>query len=116
MPETCTAADLLTLTEAAKRLPTRPNSCTIWRWCRKGVRARNGERIRLEHMRLGGRILISPEAIEKFGRALAAADGEHFQMATREVTTVPVSGRSEVEQDVAAHAAMERLRARGVDC
>lgn len=116
MPQTCTSHDLLTLTEAAKRLPTRPNSCTVWRWCRRGVLSRNGERIRLEHMRLGGRIFIAEGAIEKFGRALAESDGEHFQATEPAAKPIAARTRSEAEQTARAQRAMEQLRARGIDC
>ncbi|MEE8172695.1 MAG: DUF1580 domain-containing protein [Alphaproteobacteria bacterium] len=48
---------LLTLAEAAKRLPTRPHVSTIWRWAATGG---------LETVRLGGRVYTSIEAIERF--------------------------------------------------
>jgi len=40
----------LTLMQAAKLAPGRPSGNCIWRWCRRGVLARSGERIRLEHI------------------------------------------------------------------
>jgi hypothetical protein len=43
---------LITLTEATKVLPTvngkRPAICTLWRWCRKGLRG-----VFLEYVRVG---------------------------------------------------------------
>lgn len=62
---------LLTLPQAGKILPHRPHSSTVWRWCRKGVRG-----IHCEYVRLGGRIFVTLAALEQFGAALAAADGQ----------------------------------------
>ena len=67
----------LTLSQAAKRLPNRPHAGSVWRWCRKGVRSRSGRRIHLDHVRIGGRIYVTDEAIDQFGRELAQADQEH---------------------------------------
>ena len=77
-PAATDAPNLLTLTEAARRLPTRPNVSTIWRWCRKGVLSRAGQRVRLEHVRMGGRVLVPADALMRFGKELAEADAAHF--------------------------------------
>jgi hypothetical protein len=62
---------LLTLTQAAKILPGRPNLATLWRWRTKGVR--NG--IKLETAMSGGKRFTSLEAIKRFQeRVTAAAD------------------------------------------
>lgn len=62
---------LLTLAEAADSLPLvggkRPHATAVWRWARRGVRG-----IKLETLCMGGRFLTSREALERFGRALAA--------------------------------------------
>lgn len=63
----------LTLAEAARLLPSsksgRPVSIpTIWRWCVHGI---NG--VRLEHLRFGKRIVVTAEALDAFGKALAEA-------------------------------------------
>jgi hypothetical protein len=42
------------LDEAAKIAPGRPSTKCLWQWCRKGMLARSGERIRLPHIRIGG--------------------------------------------------------------
>lgn len=68
----------ITLAEAARLTPGRPSTNCLWRWCRKGVLARNGRRVRLEHLRLGGKILTTAAWVEAFGRALAEADSAHF--------------------------------------
>ena len=72
------ADSYLDLAEAAKRSPGRPHCSTVWRWCRRGIKARSGERIRLRHIRAGGRIFIPAEALDEFFRRVAEADSVHF--------------------------------------
>jgi len=66
------------LNEASKIAPGRPHLSSIWRWCRKGCIARNGERIRLEHERVGSRVFTSREALQRFADSLTTADAEYF--------------------------------------
>lgn len=70
----------ITLTQAANIAPGRPSSNCIWRWCRRGVRSRNGERVRLQHLRIGGKIFTTARWLEEFGRALAEADARYFDL------------------------------------
>ena len=70
----------ITLTEAANIAPGRPSANCIWRWCRRGVRSRNGDRVRLQHMRIGGKIFTTARWLEEFGRALADADARYFDL------------------------------------
>lgn len=58
----------LTLGEAAKTLPTRPSTQTLFRWCTRGCRG-----VKLESLRFGRRIVVTPEALDKFARELAEA-------------------------------------------
>ena len=58
-----------TLSEVAKRLPGRPSTCSLWRWCRKGHRG-----VKLSYTRLGKKILVTPEALVEFCRAVAELD------------------------------------------
>lgn len=57
--------DPITLQEARSEIANvtghRPDKCTIYRWCLKGVGG-----TRLEHIRLGDRILTSLPAITRF--------------------------------------------------
>lgn len=76
----------LTLGDAAKVAPGRPSTNTVWRWCRKGVRSRTGQRIRLRHVRAGGKIFTQAPWIEAFVHELAAADAAHF---AREASDAP---------------------------
>lgn len=64
----------LTLAQATHLFADPPYPSTVWRWCRKGLRARNGELVRLAHVRIGRKIYTTVEAIAEFGRALAEAD------------------------------------------
>lgn len=68
----------ITLTDAAKLTPGRPSTNCIWRWCRRGVLTRGGERCRLKHVRVGGKIFTTPAWIDEFAKALAEADTTYF--------------------------------------
>ncbi len=76
--------EYITLSQAAKLAPGRPSSNCIWRWCREGVKAASGQRVRLKHMRYGSRIYTTREWLHDFGLALAEADAVHFDRPERE--------------------------------
>ena len=78
--ESRTATPLISLAEAAKIAPGRPSTNCVWRWCRKGVLSRGGERIRLQHQRVGGMIFTTAVWLEEFGSALAEADTKYFEL------------------------------------
>jgi len=89
--------ELLSLTEAAKRLPgraggKRPHVSTLYRWVLKGVRG-----VRLEALPMGGTLYTSAEALQRFFAALARARGA--------VTSAPTANpRIEaVERELARH-------------
>jgi hypothetical protein len=65
---------LLSMTQAAKLLPGRPNVATLWRWRTSGCRGQ-----RLESLLFGGRRYTSREAIRRF---LAAINGEPVKSET----------------------------------
>lgn len=67
-------SDYLTLAEAAQLTPRRPTAGTLWRWARRGVRARDGRSIRLRHVRVGGRVYTTEQWLHEFFEELAAAD------------------------------------------
>ena len=69
----------ITLSQAANQSPGRPSSNAVWRWCRKGVKSRAGHRIKLHHVRVGGRIFTSTESLETFFNDLAQADASYFE-------------------------------------
>ena len=63
--------NLVSLTDAAKTLPGRPNVTTIWRWRNRGVRG-----VKLETILSGGRRFTSIEALRRFqDQVTAVADG-----------------------------------------
>ncbi|MBK9117997.1 MAG: hypothetical protein IPM18_00090 [Phycisphaerales bacterium] len=70
----------ISLTEVAKVAPGRPSANCVWRWCRRGVLARSGARIRLEHVRIGGKIFTTRRWLDDFGRRLAAEDAKYFSL------------------------------------
>lgn len=80
--------DFLSLTDASKIIPGRPHATCLWRWCRRGVQARSGERIRLEHRRLGGKIFTRMDWLDDFSRRLAEADAKYFDLAEQKQCAV----------------------------
>lgn len=70
----------LSLSDVAKLAPGRPSTNCVWRWCRKGVKARSSERIRLQHIRIGGQIYTAQPWLAEFGAKLADADARYFEL------------------------------------
>ena len=98
---------LLSLTDAAKRLPARragkkPNVATLYRWTTIGCRG-----VVLEYTQVGGTRCTSVEALERFFSALAAQTGQ-AQAPPTEPTRLPKYRRMQIEQ------AQRELRAAGV--
>lgn len=83
------AKDYLTLSQAARQVPGRPAAGTLWRWCRRGLKVRDGRHIRLRHVRIGGRLYTTLDWIEEFGRQLAEADIRSQQVAHANRLCVP---------------------------
>lgn len=54
---------LLTLSQAAAILPSRPSTATLWRWRTKGVKGR-----KLECISIGGKVLTSVESLQRFAQ------------------------------------------------
>jgi len=89
-----TANALITLTEATKITPGRPSTNCLWRWCRRGVLSRGGERVRLEHRRIGGKIFTAPDWLDEFGLKLAEADTRHFDFCQAAASEAAAKERS----------------------
>jgi len=108
-----TNATYLTLTQVAKIAPGRPTANAVWRWCRRGVKARSGGRIRLQHIRAGGQIFSTAAWLEQFGRQLAEADANYFslQEAAVEAARVCVRPRQSRRRQESAPAKTERAAA-----
>lgn len=65
------AETLITFREASARFPgtkpgTRANPCTVWRWATAGVPLPGGGRLKLESVRVGGRLFTTAEALIRF--------------------------------------------------
>ncbi len=80
----------LTLSQAARTLPTKPSPSTLWRWCRRGCKG-----VRLDYARVGRRIVTTPEALDCFARALAELDACE-QSEPRDLS-LPIDADAELE-------------------
>lgn len=79
----------ITLAEAARIVPGNPHTSAVWRWARRGVKARSGQRVRLEHIRVGGRVFTTQAWIDAFGAQLAAADTAYFDAKSEAAQALP---------------------------
>ena len=105
----------ITLTQAAKLAPGRPSINCIWRWCRKGVLARSGQRIRLQHVRIGGKLYTTADWLAQFGQSLAEADANYFKLDGQVAVRQPSPGtRTEKQRQVAIERAQRELAEAGV--
>lgn len=68
----------LTLSQAARLAPGRPSSSATWRWCRKGLKARDGSSVFLKHVRVGRTVYTTAAWLHEFFEAVATADRNHF--------------------------------------
>ena len=69
--------DILSLAEAAKALPGKVAVSTVWRWATTGQRG-----VRLDSLRIGGRIYTSRRALQSFCEAVsdrAVVEKPHFR-------------------------------------
>jgi hypothetical protein len=76
-----TAETIIPLKTACTRVPPardgkRTHLATILRWIMNGARGPNGERVKLEAVRLGGRWMTSHEALQRFAERLTPATAE----------------------------------------
>ena len=100
--------EYITLTQAAKLAPSRPSVNCIWRWCRKGVLARSGERIRLQHVRIGGKLYTTADWLSQFGQTLADADASYFRLDSKPAVSAPAPRTRTGKQRQAAIEKAER--------
>lgn len=104
---------ILSLNEATKYLPPingkRPCISTLWRWCLRGVAGG----VRLEHGRLGGRIVTSKEALDRFATAVAERRIEEVNRVVAPAPVLPKS-RSAKQRQRDIEAASCELAAMGV--
>ena len=100
----------ITLAQAAKLSPGRPSSCAVWRWCRMGIKSRSGGRIRLDHIRAGGRIFTTQAALQAFFERVAEADRAHFDT----TPATPPKSRTSKQRERSVEQAEATLRAGGI--
>lgn len=53
--------DALSLPQAARELPGRPDASTLWRWSKAGLRG-----VRLETFKIGSRLFTTRQAVTRF--------------------------------------------------
>jgi hypothetical protein len=106
--------DYLTLGKAAAEAPGRPSSNAVWRWCRRGVVARGGARVRLQHVRLGGRVYTTRRWLREFGERLAAADAAHFDSRMQVPGLAARPGRPKVDRGDQLSQIEQELRNEGL--
>ena len=105
----------IALTQAARLAPGRPSINCLWRWCRKGVLARSGQRIRLQHVRIGGKLFTSAAWVKQFGLALAEADVDYFNLdAAPVLPQQPSNTRTDKQRQAAVERAERELAEMGV--
>ncbi len=73
-----TSEQIISLSQAARLLPgekgaSRKNPSTLFRWVTKGCRTLDGRTVRLEALRIGGRLFTSHEALDRFIAELNAS-------------------------------------------
>lgn len=105
--------EYLSLTEACKIVPSRPAACSLWRWCRKGVKTRDGGRVYLQHVRIGGKVYTTRDWLDAFFRETAEADNEHFRSKDTRPAKMP-KGRTSKQRDAAVAQANRDLRDAGI--
>ena len=105
--------EYITLTIAAKMSPGRPHATAVWRWARKGIKARNGERVRLEHVRIGGRIFTKEIWLMDFFSAVKSADQKHFDERILNQPRSNACGSSDTQRMKEVEKAKRKLKAVG---
>lgn len=104
--------EYLSLSQAAKRVPSRPSTCSLWRWCRRGVKSRNGERVYLEHVRIGGQVFTTERWLVSFFEDTATADNEYFRQKTE--PRLILESRTDKQRQAEIDKANRELEADGI--
>lgn len=73
--ECFTLANVRRFLPATTRAGKPPHPSVIYRWCSRGLKAKDGTVVRLECLVCGGAICTSREAIERFFAELTARSG-----------------------------------------
>ncbi len=89
--------------EVGRHLPGRPSAQAVFRWHNKGLIGANGERIKLDTIKIGGRRFVEPAALESFLAALQEAPEPAAEKASQ------VGDREAARRAEAADAALESM-------
>jgi len=81
--------DHISLNEAVRIAPGDVSPNCLRRWCRRGVLSRSGGRIKLQHVRVVGKLFTTAKWIDEFGKRLAEADAGYFDR-IEDAATVPL--------------------------
>jgi hypothetical protein len=74
---------------------------TVFRWFSRGVVGPDGERVRLEGVKLGGKLVTSLEAIQRFNEALTPrVQGEPKQLPPPRSSTRRLRAAERAEQEL----------------
>lgn len=98
--QTVPADGKITLTEAAKLTPARVSPNAVWRWCRRGIKARSGAQITLRHIRCGGRVFTTRAWMDMFFSAVADADREYFAASPTPVQVKPRKSMTQRQRQI----------------
>lgn len=107
-------ADYISISQAAHTLPGNPHPASVWRWCRRGIKARNGNQVYLHHRRIGSKLYTTAEAIEQFFTTLTDADAEYFAPESTASPYPPARPRAASDRDRAIAQAEAELDAAGI--
>lgn len=102
--------ELMTLAQAAGLLPRidgrKVSACTLWRWCRKGLRG-----VSLDYVRVGRRVCTTRTALQQFFTALAELDQQappDTRSLPRHLKRRPITSRQRQRALAEADAVLER--------
>ncbi len=107
-------SNMVTIGEFAKLVPGDPAPSTIWRWCRKGIKTRNGQQVRLPHQRVGKRLFVDASKASEFFKEIADQDVAYFQLKDGETRPEIAPHRTNAERTEAATRAAARLEREGL--
>jgi len=88
-PDSDLRAKYITLAQAGRDAPGQPHASAVWRWARKGIKSRSGNRVRLQHARIGGRVFTTVAWLEAFWADLARVDAQYFDAKVAAAESLP---------------------------
>ena len=58
--------DVIPVRHIPKHCPSRPSIVTAYRWVNKGITTSNGNRVKLESLKIGSQLVTSKQAVTRF--------------------------------------------------